>query len=85
MGAVGFPYIIPSSALGADGHIAPSERITLGFIGMGKLGHGAHLQAFLRNPATHVLAVSDVESLRLEKSKQSAENYYADTFGKGAF
>jgi hypothetical protein len=33
----GFPTIIPSSALGADGAIAPSERIVLGCIGTGRV------------------------------------------------
>ena len=33
-----FPYIIPSSALGKDGSIAPSERITMGAIGLGGQG-----------------------------------------------
>jgi hypothetical protein len=30
-----FPTIVPSRALGLDGAVAPSERITLGVIGIG--------------------------------------------------
>jgi hypothetical protein len=36
-GAAGFPYIVPGSALGLDGATAPSNRITMGFIGLGKM------------------------------------------------
>jgi len=32
---MGFPYIVPSSALGLDGAVAPSNRIVMGFIGVG--------------------------------------------------
>ena len=34
------PYAVPSSALGKDGAIAPSERLTMGAIGLG--GQGMH-------------------------------------------
>ena len=37
-GAVALPYLIPASALGRDGTIAPSERIVLGGIGLGNRG-----------------------------------------------
>ena len=32
------PTIIPARALGADGNVAPSNRITVGFIGIGRQG-----------------------------------------------
>ena len=36
--AIAAPMIIPSSALGKDGAVAPSERITVGGIGIGNRG-----------------------------------------------
>ena len=36
--AVGFPTIIPGSALGKDGAVAPSERVNLAAIGLGTQG-----------------------------------------------
>lgn len=36
--AVIVPYIVPSSALGRDGFVAPSKRITMGGIGFGGQG-----------------------------------------------
>ena len=34
------PYVITSAALGAAGAVPPSERITVGFIGLGSHGIG---------------------------------------------
>ena len=39
LGTVTFPYIVSSSALGANGNVAASNRITVGCIGV---GHPAH-------------------------------------------
>ena len=36
--ALGFPSIIPSSALGNDDRPAPSNRIVMGGIGIGNMG-----------------------------------------------
>ncbi len=38
--AAAFPVILPSSVLGLDGGVAPSNRIALGFIGIGAMGQG---------------------------------------------
>ena len=37
-GVMAAPYFVPASVLGATQKKSPSERITLGFIGMGKIG-----------------------------------------------
>ncbi len=39
-GAVAAPYLVSSSALGADGRPAASERIVVGGIGIGNMGGG---------------------------------------------
>ena len=39
-GAVAFPYIVSSSALGNAGNVAASNRIVMGCIGMGGQGRG---------------------------------------------
>ncbi len=77
LGAAAFPYIIPSSALGADGAVAPSERIGMGFIGVGKLGRESHVEAFKRSKEVQVIAVCDVETERLEKTKNAVDGFYA--------
>ena len=37
-GALALPYFIPATALGRDGAVAPSDKITLGAIGIGGRG-----------------------------------------------
>lgn len=79
MGAASLPAIVPSSVFGA---IAPSERITLGFIGVGKQGTYL-LRAFLNEPGTRVLAVCDVDALKLERAQDLTDQYYAEQPGTG--
>jgi len=56
---VGWPYVIPASALGKDGSVAPSNRITMGCIGTGNQGTN-DLRAFLRDKRVQIVAVCDV-------------------------
>lgn len=55
------PTIIPASALGADGTVAPSNRITMGCIGTGNQGTN-DMRAFLRDKRVQVVAVCDVNT-----------------------
>ncbi|MCX5637005.1 MAG: Gfo/Idh/MocA family oxidoreductase [Planctomycetota bacterium] len=57
--AVGFPYVVSSSALGKAQATAASDRIVMGCIGVG--GQGTYnMRAFLNNPDVQVAAVCDV-------------------------
>ncbi len=56
---LGFPTVIPGSALGLDGTTAPSERITMGFVGMGNRGIGV-MAAFINHADVQGIAVVDV-------------------------
>ena len=58
-GAVALPWIIPASALGRDGHVAPSDRVTMAFIGVGNQGTG-DMGGFLQDNRVQVVAVCDV-------------------------
>ena len=53
------PMFIPAAALGRDGKVAPSNRITMGVIGTGNQGTG-DMKAFLRDERVQVVAVCDV-------------------------
>ena len=55
------PFILPSSVWGAL--TKPSERIVMGFIGMGKQNRGL-LDNFLNQQDTQVVAVCDVDTTR---------------------
>lgn len=78
-GAIAFPYVLPSSALGRAGNIAPSERITIGCIGVGGQGTG-NTKAFLNNSAARMVAVCDVAQSRRQKVKDIIDKHYG---GKG--
>jgi len=66
--ALAAPYIVPSSALGKDGAVAPSERIVLGAIGVG--GRGTYvLRTFLHEPEVQCVAVTEVQTKRRDAAK----------------
>lgn len=69
-GAVILPQIIPSTALGMGGKIAPSDRIVMGAIGTGSQGTG-NLRDFLRRvKEVQFVAVCDVDSSHSAKAKE---------------
>ena len=43
------PMFVPGSALGADGKVAPSDRLGIGFIGLGRQAVHANMSVFLRS------------------------------------
>ena len=76
------PLILRSSLFAADA--APSKQITLGFIGVGRQGHGL-LHACLPRNDFRVLAVSDVDTTRRDLAKQAVEAEYANDSKSGAY
>jgi predicted dehydrogenase len=73
--AIAAPMIIPGSVLGKEGRASPSNRITIGCIGMGMMGM-PNMDSFLGQPDTQVLAVSDLDKKRLENAKNAVNNRY---------
>lgn len=61
--AIAAPMFVPSSAFGAN------ERITMGFIGVGKQNRG-HLGRMAGGRDTEVLAVCDVDTTRRQNAKK---------------
>jgi predicted dehydrogenase len=55
----GFPFVLPSSALGLSGNISPANRITLGCIGTGNQGF-QDMKGFLQLDEVQIVAVCDV-------------------------
>ena len=82
--AAAFPVILPSSVLGLDAAVSPSNRIALGFIGIGAMGQG-HLGCCLQYPAVQVVGVCDVDRWRRETAKSAAEQAYASLKSSGAY
>jgi len=71
------PQVVPATALGKDGRVAPSERIVLGGIGIGNRG-SYDLGCFLHEPDVQFVAVCDVKAARRKAVKEMADNKYGN-------
>jgi myo-inositol 2-dehydrogenase / D-chiro-inositol 1-dehydrogenase len=74
--ALGFPAIIPSGVLGKN---APSNRITIGMIGMGRQSLNVNLSPFLKSDDARVVAVCDVDRWRLDNARAAVDKHYGNT------
>lgn len=75
--ALAIPYFVSPSALGLAGHVAPSNRITIGGIGTG--GKGRHnLEQFLGFADCQVVAVSDVDKNHATAAKTMVDQRYGN-------
>ena len=73
--AVAAPLVVPRSVFGGEKKAAPSERLTLGFIGMGTMNRG-HLGGCLGDKDLQVVAVCDVDTTRREHARKTVEERY---------
>jgi predicted dehydrogenase len=76
--AVGFPYFVPSSALGKAGSVAASDRIVVGCIGVGPQGTGV-MYNFLGQKDARVVAICDLKKQRREAVRDIVNKHYQDT------
>jgi predicted dehydrogenase len=82
--ALAAPAVLSSAALGAGAGKTPaSERIALGFIGMGVMCR-SHLEHFLGKDDVQVVAVCDVDTTRREKARTTADESYSKK-AKGSY
>jgi hypothetical protein len=75
LGAITFPCIASSSALGNAGNVAAGSRITMGFIGTGGRG-GALLSNFINLRDAQVVAVCDVKRPNCDGARQRVDKHY---------
>ena len=75
--AVMAPTIIPSSALGRDGAVAPSERIVVGGIGIGNRGT-YDLGCFFEQADVQFVAVCDIKQARREAIKKMTDKHHGN-------
>src|SRR5687768_17161845 len=68
------PFILPSRIWSAE--TKPSDRIVVGFIGMGTQGRGL-MGGHLRSKDTQVVAVCDVDTNRREHARKMVDDHYA--------
>jgi len=71
--AIAAPAIVPSSALGRDG-VAPSDKVAMGFVGLGGHGIGRNLNGFLGQPDVRISALCDCDAGCLARGHQVATN-----------
>ncbi|MBN1123883.1 MAG: Gfo/Idh/MocA family oxidoreductase, partial [Sedimentisphaerales bacterium] len=91
--ATAFPYVIRSTALGSEDAVAPSERIRMGFIGLGGQGTGHLLGGawtyvpggYVARNDVQVLAVCDVRRERRESAQQRCNQMYAQKYNQTSY
>jgi predicted dehydrogenase len=87
------PTIIPASALGRAANTAPSERINMGFIGLGGQGAGHLLGGawtyvpggYVARDDVQVLAVCDVRQERRERAHKRCNDIYAEKLHQASY
>ncbi len=72
------PQIVSSQVLGDNRKAAPSERITVGFIGCGKMANDYHLRTLLQFGDVQAVAVCEVDRNRRAHARQRVEAAYSD-------
>jgi predicted dehydrogenase len=77
--AAGFPAIVPVSVMGEK---APSNRINIGAIGVGRISRGHDLPGIWKYGQARIVAVCDLDSRRMEEGKALVNGYYAKQTGK---
>jgi len=75
--AIAAPMVIPSSVLGLDGAVPPSERIIVGGIGIGRRG-GYDLSCFLPQDDVQFVAVADIKQKRRGEVKKIVDTHYGN-------
>ncbi len=77
--AMGFPTIVPCSIFGEN---APSNRIQIGAIGVGRISRVHDLPGIWQFDQARIMAVCDLDANRVESGKKLINDYYAAKSGK---
>lgn len=78
------PMFLPTVGWARTRRAAPSERITLGVIGVGNMG-GAHLGGLLGNSELQLVAICDVDEKKRGAAKERVEKHYAAERDAGTY
>lgn len=77
---VAAPYFIPSTVLGKDGGVAPSNRIAMAQIGVG--GQGSyHLNIQSRRKDVQIIAICDADTRHLDRARDVLVDAYGSAAG----
>ncbi|MCA9213162.1 MAG: Gfo/Idh/MocA family oxidoreductase [Planctomycetales bacterium] len=75
---IGAPLFVPGKALGLNGVVPPSDRITMGAIGIGNRGT-YDLGCFLGEADTQFIAICDVKKKARDRAKASIDKTNGNT------
>jgi predicted dehydrogenase len=75
----GFPSIVPASVRGPA---SPANRVNIGAIGNGRISRGHDLPGIWKHAAARIMAVCDLDALRLAEARVLVNKHYSDTTGK---
>lgn len=76
-GSISMPMFIPAKALGRDGHVAPSDRIILGVIGIGPRCKRV-LGGMMPQKDVQFVAIADVQASRRAAGKELLDTHYGN-------
>lgn len=77
VGMLAFPHIIPASAMGKNGFVAPSNRIEMGLVGCGGMGC-ANMKQFLNNKQVQITSLCDVDKKQFGRAMDLIEDAYGN-------
>jgi len=76
----GFPTIVPSTVFGQN---APSNRINIGAIGVGRISRTHDLPAIKKVDYARIIAVCDLDANRVEQGQALVNGFYSVNSTKG--
>ncbi|MBO9546438.1 MAG: Gfo/Idh/MocA family oxidoreductase [Caulobacter sp.] len=76
---IAFPTIVPATVFGQN---APSNRINIGVIGVGRIARGHDMAETFKYDHAQILAVCDLDSKRVELGKQLVNETYSKKYGR---
>ena len=82
--AMAFPSIVRAQTLGLNGKVAPSNRLALGFIGIGGQGSG-HFNGELGDSLVQINGICDVDAARVQTAKQKLQTAYGAQIASGVY
>src|ERR1700712_2716541 len=74
----GFPTIVPASVLGKN---APSNRINIGMIGVGRIGTISELWGLQKFDHANIMAVCDLDKNRVTGAQKAVNDHYSKKTG----
>jgi len=74
-GLLGVPFVVLPSAIGLGGTSSPSNRITMGCIGINEMGT-VDMTGFLKFSDVQIVAVCDVDAIHRRRAKELVERQY---------